>query len=150
DYNLPGRLTGVQLAARLREALGAPVPVIVLSGDISAETLRDIAQAGCVQLSKPVKLGALTDAIQRLLPAMPAVHPSAPHEPPALPDRAGPIVFIVDDDANVRAELRNVLEVEGRTVEDHASSEAFLRAYHPGSPACLLIDAYLPGLSGLD
>ena len=66
------------------------------------------------------------------------------------PIAKSPIVFIVDDDANVRAELRNVLEAEGRTVEDHASSEAFLRAYRPGRPACLLIDAYLPGLSGLD
>ena len=30
------------------------------------------------------------------------------------------------------------------------SCEAFLEAYRPGRDACLLIDAYLPGMSGLD
>ncbi len=150
DYNLPGGRNGLQLAARLLETLAVPVPVLILTGDISAETLSDIARGECVQLSKPVKLTALTDAIQRLLPAMPASDRSGPHEPRAVADPGSPIVFIVDDDANVRAGLRNVLEAEGRTVEDHASSEAFLRAYRPGRSACLLIDAYLPGLSGLD
>jgi two-component system CheB/CheR fusion protein len=134
----------------LREALGTAVPVVVLTGDISAEALGDIAQGECVQLSKPVKLTALADAIRRVLPATAPSDPIGPGEPPAVVDRESPVVFIVDDDANVRAELRNVLEAEGRTVEDHASSEAFLRAYRPGRPACLLIDAYLPGLSGLD
>ena len=33
---------------------------------------------------------------------------------------------------------------------DYASSEAFLDAYRPGRDACLLVDAYLPGMSGLE
>jgi two-component system CheB/CheR fusion protein len=150
DYNLPGGLNGVQLAARLREILATAVPVVVLTGDISAEALGDIAQAECVQLSKPVKLAPLAEAIHSLLPPMANADPIEPHEPAAVVDRESPVVFVVDDDANVRTELRNVLEAEGRTVEDHPSSEAFLRAYGPGRSACLLIDAYLPGLSGLD
>jgi two-component system CheB/CheR fusion protein len=43
-----------------------------------------------------------------------------------------------------------MLEGDGRTVEDYASCEAFLEAYHPGRRACLLIDAYLPGMKGLE
>ena len=43
-----------------------------------------------------------------------------------------------------------MLEEEGRTVEDYATCEAFLEAYRPGREACLLIDAYLPGMSGLE
>jgi two-component system CheB/CheR fusion protein len=35
-------------------------------------------------------------------------------------------------------------------VEDYASGEAFLAAYRPDREACLLLDAYLPGMSGLD
>ncbi len=46
--------------------------------------------------------------------------------------------------------MRSVLEEDGRTVEDFASCEAFLAAYRPGREACLLIDAYLPGMSGLE
>ena len=46
--------------------------------------------------------------------------------------------------------IRSVLEEDGRAVEDYASCEAFLDAYRPGREACLLLDAYLPGMSGLD
>ena len=43
-----------------------------------------------------------------------------------------------------------MLEDDGRVVESYASSEAFLDAFDPGNSACLLIDAYLPGMSGLE
>jgi two-component system CheB/CheR fusion protein len=50
----------------------------------------------------------------------------------------------------VREGIRSVLEEDGRTVEDFAACEAFLEAYRPGREACLLIDAYLPGMNGLE
>jgi two-component system CheB/CheR fusion protein len=34
-------------------------------------------------------------------------------------------------------------------VTDFASCESFLEAFHPGHEGCLVIDAYLPGMSGL-
>ena len=43
-----------------------------------------------------------------------------------------------------------MLEDDGLTVEDFASCEGFLEAYRPGREACLLVDAYLPGMSGLE
>ncbi len=43
-----------------------------------------------------------------------------------------------------------MLEGSGRIVRDYPSCEAFLASYQPGSEACLLIDAYLPGMSGLE
>jgi two-component system CheB/CheR fusion protein len=43
-----------------------------------------------------------------------------------------------------------VLEDDGRTVEDFASCDTFLDAYRPRREACLLVDAYLPGMSGLE
>ena len=43
-----------------------------------------------------------------------------------------------------------MLEDDGRGVDDYASCEAFLKAFDPGKSACLLIDAYLPGMSGLE
>ena len=76
--------------------------------------------------------------------------PRAPHPAEAANVAGPPVTFVVDDDGHVREALRSVLEEEGRTVEDYASCEAFLQAYRPGREACLLIDAYLPGMNGLE
>ena len=43
-----------------------------------------------------------------------------------------------------------MLEDDGRVVETYASCEAFLEAFRPVHSACLLIDAYLPGMNGLE
>jgi len=94
-----------------------------------------------------VKLNELTQVIQRLLPASQA-GASLPSE--AGGAKSAPLVFVVDDDGNVREGIRSVLEQGGWTVADYASCEAFLEAYRPGAGACLLIDAYLPGMSGLE
>ena len=61
-----------------------------------------------------------------------------------------PVIYVVDDDSHLRAAIRSVLEDDGRTVEDFGDCEAFLKAFQPEREACLLIDAYLPGMSGLD
>ena len=60
------------------------------------------------------------------------------------------IVFVVDDDRYVREALRRVLEDDGRFVEDFETCQDFLNAFRPGREACLLIDAYLPGMNGLE
>ncbi|MDO8421232.1 MAG: chemotaxis protein CheB [Parvibaculum sp.] len=151
DYNLPNGMDGLQVAANLRAKMRREVPVIILTGDISTGTLRSIALQNCVQLNKPVKLGELTETILRLLPVAHVV--SAPHTPnPAATasDITLPTVYVVDDDAHIRGAIRSVLEDDGRTVVDFSTCEAFLDAYHPGGEACLLVDAYLPGMSGLD
>jgi two-component system CheB/CheR fusion protein len=57
---------------------------------------------------------------------------------------------VVDDDRNLRDIVRSVLEEDGRMVQDYGSAEAFLSAYRPGTLGCLLIDAYLPGIGGLE
>ena len=74
DYNLPRGMNGVQVCQKLRRELDRPIPFIILTGDISTETLRDIALHDCVHLNKPVKLGDLTRAIEKLL-----AKPAEPH-----------------------------------------------------------------------
>jgi len=130
----------------VRERLHREIPVIILTGDISTVTLREIALQNCVHLNKPVKLGELTQVIQRLLPVSQAGAP--PSEPGG--SAGAPLIFVVDDDSNVREGFRSLLEQDGWTVVDFASCEAFLEHYRPGTGACLLIDAYLPGMSGLE
>ena len=53
-------------------------------------------------------------------------------------------------DSAVRKAIRDLLQQDGRTVEIYASSEAFLEAYRPGREGCLLIDAQMPGMGGLE
>ena len=149
DYNLPNGLNGLQLTAKLREKLGNDIPVIILTGDISTDTFRNIANSNCAQLNKPVKVTQLTHIIQQSLGSS-----SIGRKPASLLTETpiqseSSVVFIVDDDHMIRESIRSVLEDDGQTVEDYETCEAFLKAYRPGREACLLIDAYLPGMSGL-
>ena len=151
DYNLPNGMNGLQVAAKLQKDLHRKVPVIVLTGEISTAALREIARHDCVQLSKPVKATALTQIIrQLLLKSQSEVHSPTLERADAAHDPGAPIIFVVDDDSNIRGSLREALEAGGRTVADYATGEAFLEAYRPGREGCLLIDAYLPGMSGLE
>jgi two-component system CheB/CheR fusion protein len=148
DYHLPNGMNGLQVAAKLREKLHRQIPAIILTGDISTGTLREIAQHDCVRLSKPAKSNELTQVIQRLLPiSHSAAHPQAAKAAGSVETE---VIFVIDDDSHIRDGIRAVLEEDDQTVEDYPTCEAFLEAYRPGRAACLLIDAYLPGMNGLE
>jgi two-component system CheB/CheR fusion protein len=148
DYNLPNGLTGVEVSQRLRRQLDLKIPFIVLTGDISSDALRDIARHDCVQFNKPVKLRELTHAIDKLLAKSPTPPAASPVEVP--PVSRNSKVYLVDDDVQVRGAISAVLEDDGRAVEAYASCEAFLESFRSEKDACLLIDAYLPGMTGLE
>jgi len=146
DYNLPAGFSGVQLALRIREATGAAIQAIILTGDISSAALRDIEDHGLPHLAKPVRLDVLTRAIQRMLPASRGRRrPSAQAE--AAP--ASPLVILVDDDAQFCAATQSVLQSSGYAAEIYPSGEAYWEAWRPDHGHCLLIDGYLPGMSGI-
>jgi two-component system CheB/CheR fusion protein len=93
----------------------------------------------------------LTDLVERLLPPRSAPHhrdASTNTEITATP--GPPMIFIVDDDSHIRTLIRRLLEENGQIVTDYATCEAFLDEYRPGREACLLVDAYLPGMHGLE
>ena len=60
------------------------------------------------------------------------------------------MVFVVDDDAQTRDALKNLMRSVGLHVEVFASAQDFLRSKRPDVPACLVLDVRLRGLSGLD
>ena len=151
DYNLPNGMNGLEITAKVREHLRRQIPVVILTGDISTGTLRDIALQNCVHLHKPAKIQELTQVIQRLLPpSQPAVYARGPHPAEAAGIPEPPVVYVVDDDSHIRDGICRVLEGNGQAVEAYPTCEAFLEAYRPEREACLLIDAYLPGMSGLE
>jgi FixJ family two-component response regulator len=59
-------------------------------------------------------------------------------------------VFVVDDDASVRDALGSLIRSVGLQVRLFASAHEFLDSAKPESPACLVLDVRMPGLSGLD
>ena len=61
-----------------------------------------------------------------------------------------PIVFVVDDDDEVRASLDRLIRSAGFTVKTFASANQFLKSERPDVPGCLVLDVKLPGLGGLD
>lgn len=147
DFNLPGGTNGLDLLTSLRRDLHRAVPGLLLTADISTETLRAIALRNELQLHKPVNPATLLRTVQRLL----AVPPLVVRMPE--PDggaEGGVTIHIIDDDTLLRDSIHQSLEGQGWHVIDHASAEDFLAAPRPTGPECLLIDAYLPGMGGID
>ena len=61
-----------------------------------------------------------------------------------------PIVFVIDDDRMIRDGLQSLIRSVGLRVETFASAQDFLGTKRPDTPACLVLDVRMPGLSGLD
>jgi FixJ family two-component response regulator len=61
-----------------------------------------------------------------------------------------PTVFLVDDDADVRAGLSLLLQSRDFPVRAFADAEAFLAADCCGQPGCLILDLRLGGMSGVE
>lgn len=62
----------------------------------------------------------------------------------------GPVVYIVDDDEAVRCTISKSLDASGIANQSYPTAEAFLAEYQPDWRGCLLLDLFMPGLSGLD
>ncbi len=60
------------------------------------------------------------------------------------------VVFVIDDDASVRASLKSLFESVGFRVQLYGSADEFLQSERPDVPCCLVLDVRLPGLSGLE
>ncbi|MFZ0150504.1 MAG: response regulator transcription factor [Xanthobacteraceae bacterium] len=60
------------------------------------------------------------------------------------------VVFVIDDDADLRDGLSNLLRSVGLQVRAFGSATNFLESKLPDAPSCLVLDVRLPGLSGLD
>ena len=60
-----------------------------------------------------------------------------------------PLVFIIDDDAGVRASIQGLVKSAGLRFESFETAQEFLRTERPDGPSCLVLDVRLPGISGL-
>ncbi|MEJ5329326.1 MAG: response regulator [Desulfobaccales bacterium] len=60
------------------------------------------------------------------------------------------IIFIVDDDPDVRRALQRLLKMADFLVEAFASAEEFLGSSYTQGPGVLLLDIRLPGMNGAE
>ena len=61
-----------------------------------------------------------------------------------------PIVYIVDDDPDIRDSLRFLLKTVGLRTATFSSAAEFIGDYSCVGPSCLVLDVRMPGTSGLD
>ena len=61
-----------------------------------------------------------------------------------------PTVFVIDDDAAVRASIQGLLKSVGLRFESFGTAQEFLSSKRPDGPSCLVLDVRLPGINGLD
>jgi FixJ family two-component response regulator len=59
-------------------------------------------------------------------------------------------VIVVDDDASIRGALRRQLQILGFNVTDFGSAAEFLASELPDGNACLLLDVYMPAMTGIE
>lgn len=63
---------------------------------------------------------------------------------------ATPTVFIIDDDASVRASIQGLLKSVGLRSQAFAAPQEFLESKRSEGPSCLVLDVRLPGVSGIE
>ena len=69
DIHLPD-INGLVLANKLRDHLGGEVPIIIVSGDTSMETIKSLSHVGATYFfSKPVNCSVLIARLKELLAA---------------------------------------------------------------------------------
>ena len=60
------------------------------------------------------------------------------------------VVFVVDDEQEMRDSLADLLRAVGRRVVTFSSSEAFLKSFDSSVPSCLVLDVRMPGMDGIE
>ena len=166
DYNLPGP-NGLEVIARMEEASGRKVPAILLTGDISASTLLEIAGKGHIHLYKPANPRTLMRNIDAILDN--TGRKNSLSTPPVADDASkihgpdkdvildngsakasAPAVFVVDDAQDIREALRDMLQQHGYHVKIFAGASSFLKDHSPDRAGCLIADVRMPGIGGLE
>lgn len=61
-----------------------------------------------------------------------------------------PVIFIVDDDDDIRTSLSRALRTRGYRTEIFSSAQAFLDSDSPAKHGCLILDHGMPGMTGLE
>lgn len=67
DYRLRDGETGLVAVEKVRQALGGPVPALILTGDTAPDRVLEIHRSGLKVLHKPIGINDLMDALDALV-----------------------------------------------------------------------------------
>ncbi|WCK66904.1 CheR family methyltransferase [Agrobacterium tumefaciens] len=150
DYNLPTGGNGIAAIGHIRQALRRNVPALILTGDISSKALRAFAQHEIPYLHKPAKLKDVVQMVETLVVRQNGERAGHISEPEYMEPMTGRLIEVIDDQQDIRDNLRALFEGEGWSVATYVSAEEYLANYKPDRSGCLLVDAYLPGMVGME
>jgi len=60
------------------------------------------------------------------------------------------VVYVVDDEPDMRSALTRLFRTAGLEVETYPDAQAFLEGRREGSSGCLVLDMMMPGMTGLE
>lgn len=147
DYSLPNNVNGLDVVASLQEQLDHEFGAILLVDNAQASAARLIEPLGYSCLSKPVLASDLAICVRRALTGNLAAVIRPTMEGAA---SNAPAVTIVDDNIEVLAATRTMLEPYGLVVQTFTSGADFFDACGPDQAGCLLVDAVMPGMNGFE
>jgi len=149
DLMMP-RLGGVEALKRIH-SFNPGIRVLVVTGNIDPELQRQATAAGAAGVfTKPVPAATLISALAGPPPPAPPTPPAPVAAPPVA--EAGATtgrVLVVDDNPEVRTMLEDVLTSLGYRTRTAADGAAAVRAVLNEPPDVVLLDVYMPGLSGV-
>ena len=61
-----------------------------------------------------------------------------------------PVVYVVEDDPALRSLIKALAQSIGVAAREFPSADRFLEQYDPRQPGCLVLDIFMPGMSGLE
>jgi FixJ family two-component response regulator/signal transduction histidine kinase len=144
SHGPPGGANGLDLVRRIAGALeDRPPAVILLSGDLFAPALKEIAAADFEHAPRNIEPAALLERVRRRVPRL----------RPLVAAPEGGLhghVFIVEDDTELRHGIAEWLRSLGWHVETFASAQEFLEADTPERRGCVLADWGMTGLNGME
>jgi two-component system, response regulator, stage 0 sporulation protein F len=149
DLMMP-RLGGVEALKRIR-SYNPGIRVLVVTGNIDPELQRQATEAGAAGVfTKPVSAATLVAALAGPPPPGPAPSPPPVVSKPAA-QAGAPTgrVLVVDDNAEVRKMLEDALTALGYQTRTASDGAAAVRSVIDDAPDVVLLDVYMPGLSGV-
>lgn len=148
-----GRLLPAGVARRLHVVplrYSDRILTVATSDPVSMDAEREISHvAGRTVHFEVASPRALGDAVERMYPSQRTLgHELPPLEPDA---KGGPLVLVVDDEAEMRSFLRSVLEQRGFRVAEASDGREALDHLAGEEPFSLVIlDLYMKDVQGLD
>ena len=147
DVKMPG-LDGVEVFRRLKKE-GQRLPVIILTGHGSIPQAFEVSKEGVYDyLAKPCDMDVLASMIKEAAQA----HATAAGEKKLEEDVSAAMVsvLIVDDEVELLASLKPVLERRKMTILTAQSGEEALSKLRESTVDVVVLDIKMPGMDGLE